>query len=353
MYTKSSIGLGTYPYVNARVRVMKSTMIQRDEYQKLIKMSPDEITKFIGETAYKKEIDELAMKFNGVDLIEAALNLNASRSFNKLIKISSKEVRTLIEEYLGQYDVYNLKTILRGKFCGKASDEIKRLLIPAGHLDMDALDALVKMETIKEVLAASKILKMDKKTMDAIDEYEKTKSLMDIENIIDKGYYNSLMELSLKIPKNGKYIRNFIKTEIDILNIRLLFRLIREKMQKKDIREKLVFSGEKLKRDKLLKLADSKDIDELYSGLSGTGYDKVIADCMDDVKKNEFGCLEIVLEKHYLKKAYLMMHQNPLSVGPIIGYMVGKDIEIRNLKMLARAKVVGLDEKFMNDSLVI
>lgn len=354
MQKNSKIGLRTYPYANARIRVMKSAMIKRDEYSKLMKMTPDEITRFMGESAYKKEIDELAMKFSGADLIEAALNLNAARSFGKLIMISNKEVEVLVREYLRRYDIYNLKTILRGKSAGMASDDIRKLFVAAGDLDMASLEKLLKKETIKDIIISSKIVKITKNVLEGIEEHEKTRSLSAIENALDKEYYNSLMELSAKMPKQGRYVRKFIKTEIDILNIRLLFRLIREKIQKKEIVNKLVFSGENLSREKLMKLAGAENTDSLFSGLSGTGYDKVLDGCMEEVRaKNEFGSLENALEKHWLKKADLMLHTHPLSIGPILGYMVWKDIEIRNMRMLVRAKITGLDEKFMADSLVI
>ena len=354
MQKNGKIGLRTYPYANARIRVMKGAIIKRDEYSKLMKMTPDEITKFMGESAYKKEIDELAMKFSGADLIEAALNLNAARSFSKLIMISDKEVEVLVREYLRRYDLYNLKTILRGKSAGMANDDIKKIFVPAGDLDMAGLEKLMKRETIKDIVIASKTVKMTKSVLEGIEEYEKTRSLSSIENALDKEYYYSLLELSGKMPKQGRYVRKFIKTEIDILNLRLLFRLIREKIHKKDIVSKLVFSGEILSREKLLKLAGAENYEALISGLAGTGYDKVLEGCVEDLRaKNEMACLEIALEKHWLKKADLMLHTHPLSIGPILGYMVWKDIEIRNMRMLLRAKITGLDEKFMTDSLVI
>ena len=354
MQKNGKIGLRTYPYANARIRVMKSVMIKREEYSKLMKMTPDEITKFMGESAYKKEIDELAMKFSGADLIEAALNLNAARSFGKLIMISDKEVEVLVKEYLRRYDIYNLKTMLRGKSAGMANDDIKKLFVAAGDLDMASLEKLQKKETTKDAIVSSKIVKITKDVLEGIEEYEKTHSLSAIENALDKEYYNSLLKLSAMMPKQGRYVRKFIKTEIDILNIRLLFRLIREKMHKKDIVSKLVFSGEILSRDKLLKLAGAENYEALMSGLAGTGYDLVLERCLEDLReRNEMGCLEVALEKHWLKKADLMLHTHPLSIGPILGYMVWKDIEIRNMRMLVRAKITGLDEKFMTDSLVI
>ena len=354
MAKDSKIGLRTYPYLNARVRVMKGLMIRKDEYNKLIKMSNDEIAKFIGDSVYKREIDELARNVEGTALVELALNLNASRCFKKLIRISSSDVEMIVRAYLTRYDIYNLKTIMRAKVCKASADDTRRLLIYAGSLDSSALESLIKKETVTDILRSSKIVKMDKDCLHAVDAFEKTGSLSYIENCLDKSYYNSLIGLSSKMPKQGKYISEFIKTEIDFLNLKVLFRLIREKLPVKDIVDKLIFSGERLPHAKLLKLAASKDCDELYSSLEGTGYDKVLESSIDNLRdKNELGSSEIAFEKYWLRKVNLMMNKNPLSIGPAIGYMISKDIEIRNLRMLVRAKALDLDEKFMSDSLVI
>ena len=354
MAEDSKIGLGTYPYLNTRVRVMKGLMIKKGEYDKLIKMSNDEIAKFIGDSVYKREIDELALNLEGATLVESALNLNASRCFRKLMRISSSVVEMLVRAYLTRYDVYNLKTIMRAKVGKASADDLRRLLIPAGSLNSSALESLIKKETVFDILKSSKIVQIDTDCLHAVDEFEKTGSLSRIENYLDKSYYNNLIELAKKMPKQGIYVREFIRTEIDFLNLKVLFRLIREKFPVNDIIDMLIFSGERLPYAKLLKLASSKDCDELYSSLEGTGYDKVIESSIDDLRdKNELGSFEIAFEKYWLRKAGLMMNKHPLSIGPAIGYMICKDIEVRNLRMLVRAKALGLDEKFMSDSLVI
>ena len=52
------IRIGMYPYTYARVSAMKGKLIQRDQYQKMLRMGTNEVTKFLQETEYRKEIDE-------------------------------------------------------------------------------------------------------------------------------------------------------------------------------------------------------------------------------------------------------------------------------------------------------
>src|SRR3989344_437296 len=127
------IRLGTYPYTYARASAMKSKLIQKDQYQKLLKMSVSEIAKFLQETEYKREIDELAVSQLGIHHVERALNKNLVRAFRKLKRIAEGNLRILIEEYLRKKDISNLKAIFRGKFTKAEEGYVDSLLIPVGQ----------------------------------------------------------------------------------------------------------------------------------------------------------------------------------------------------------------------------
>ena len=81
--------LGEYPYTYVRSNVMKSLLLKKEDYHKLLKMSLPEITRYLQESEYKREIDELAGRFKGIDLIELAINKNLVNCFNKLKRISN------------------------------------------------------------------------------------------------------------------------------------------------------------------------------------------------------------------------------------------------------------------------
>jgi V/A-type H+-transporting ATPase subunit C len=89
-------GGSNYAYVTARVRAMKSNLLPKETYPRLMNMGIDEITRFIEESQYKQDVDELARVYDGVDLFEHALNRNLAVTFTKLISISEGELNFLI-----------------------------------------------------------------------------------------------------------------------------------------------------------------------------------------------------------------------------------------------------------------
>ena len=124
--------LGKYPYTYVRTVVMKSLLFKKQDYEKMLKMSFNEIAKFMQDSNYKKEINELATEYSGADLLELALNKNISASFKKLMRISPNELALVIKEYIKRKDIEDIKTIMRGKFTNADEKLIFNSITAAG-----------------------------------------------------------------------------------------------------------------------------------------------------------------------------------------------------------------------------
>ena len=74
-------GNSNYAYAVARVQAKRAKLIPPSEFEKVLKMDVPEITRYIQDSAYKAEVDELASRFSGLDLLEAALTVNEERVY--------------------------------------------------------------------------------------------------------------------------------------------------------------------------------------------------------------------------------------------------------------------------------
>ncbi|MCH8004478.1 MAG: ATP synthase A1 subunit C [Nanoarchaeota archaeon] len=342
--------LGTYPYTYVRTQVMKSLLFKKDDYDKMLKMSFNEIAKFLQDSHYKKEINELATEHSGADLLEIALNRNLAGSFKKLIRISTSELALLIKEYIIRKDIDDIKTIIRGKFTGTDEKLIINSITVAGTLSHDFLMELLKKESIEEILKNNKIIPFDL-LKDGLNELNEKKTLVGIENAFDKFYYKHLIKFSKYLPKQGALFREFLMKEVEILNILTLLRLKKTKFDKEAIKKFIIPSG--FKSSKLMSLADVDDLEELSRALEKTEYKAVIKRGFEEYKeKGSLITLETDLYKYLLKQAIMLLHLHPLSVDVILGYMFAKDIEVRNLKIIVKGKQLGLSEEFIESQLV-
>jgi V/A-type H+-transporting ATPase subunit C len=344
------IRLGMYPYTYARVSAMRGKLLDIDSYHKLLKMKSSEIAKFLQETEYKKEIDELAVTYSGIDLVEIALSKNLIKAFLKLKRISHESLKLLVEAYLRRMDIVNLKIIMRAKFTNAAVEEVEPLLMPVGDFDRKYFLELMKKESVEEIVQSLKFVDLT----EALRTFKEKNTLYDIENKLDHHYYESILEFTERIPEQGDLFKRFLKNEIDVLNMKILLRLKKENVDAKEIENYLFFSGRRLGSRELKKLAAAPSIEEMLEKLKKYGYSKVIEAGEQSFKKdNSLIDIEIELNRFLLDGAILLLHQHPLSIDVILGYMFAKEIEIKNLKTLIKGKQLNMEEDFIIKELVM
>src|SRR5438552_6326402 len=153
LLARLGLGTGNYAYVTARVRAKKAKLLPSDEYARLLARDASEIARTLQEGTYKTEIDALAAKYRGAELVERATRLKLGRTYAEVQSYARGELAAMIGQYLARYDVANLKTILRGKFAKAKSEEILAETIPAGSL-APRLEELSRVEKIDDVLDA-------------------------------------------------------------------------------------------------------------------------------------------------------------------------------------------------------
>lgn len=354
MLFRRSAGSGNYSYATARVNARKAFLFPRETYLKLLQMDVPEISRFIGESKYKQEIDELATKYSGIDLMEHALNLNQARDFGQIINFCNGDLKLLIGAYLMRWDDWNIKSILRGKSFGASDDEIKETLVPAGSLSLQKLNDLIRKNTIGDIVEGLEGTEFYKPLSAVMDEYNKTHRLSILENALDKHYYANLLSLDLPSSKANELFIKFIEHEIDFTNLRTLFRLKRENVEQDKILAFMIPGGAKYKMDDLRKLAQAPSYKDYLNMLKEYAYWEDISAAVQ--KAQETGSLnsvEIALRKTLIAYGEKISHLYPLSVTPILGYIVRKNTEVNNLRIIARGKESHLNDEVIKNQLVI
>jgi V/A-type H+-transporting ATPase subunit C len=345
-----------YAYIVARVRAMKGKLIPKEMYPKFINMEIPEITRFIGESEYKKDVDELGKKYKGTDLFEHALNQNLALTYRKLLEVSQNEPHYLITEYLRSWDIWNIKTIIRGKFSGASEEEILEDIVSAGQLRYRDLTEFTKIQTVEGVIAALA------KTpyYPALVGYKGV--LAEIENNLDKLYYSGLVTAG--ITSKDKYFSKFLRTEIDLKNLKILFRMKRAGMEREEIQKLLIPGG--MEREEILKLLipggmelkesylarlASLSFPEFVRALEEFSYWEAIRDISNDL--NSLTNIETRLDKYGILYATRISYYYPLSILPVLDYIVSKKIEVDNLRMIVRGKETKLSEDIIKAHLVM
>ncbi|MDY7081505.1 MAG: ATP synthase A1 subunit C [Halobacteria archaeon] len=341
-----------FEYVTARVRVRKAKLFDDDDYRKLVRMQPNEIARFMEESEYAEEINRLGARHTGVDLIEYALYDNMSHHFSDIVGWSEGELRELVVSYLRKYDAWNVKTVLRGVFAGMEPEEIKANLIPAGEFDDHFLEQLVEVDGVEQVVESLSDTVFGDALEEALREYEEREVLIPLENAADRVFYQRLVtedaEISDTSPR-GLY-NDFLKTEIDLLNVRNALRASgSETVETGDF---FIEGGKLFSEEELTRLVENRE--ELINALRDSKYGDIAEEAIDELE--ESGSLvefDRALDKLLLDYSQRMTNQNPLSIAPVISYILSKEREVNNIRGIARGKEAGLGTEEIEEEVVI
>lgn len=339
----------TLPYAYARVSAMKSKLIDRGKYQKLLKMDLNSITRFLQETEYKESITELSANFSGIELVDQALNDNTVKTFNKLRSISPDDVVEVINLYLCRWDYENLKIVLRGLFSNSKKEEIMDLIVDIGQFDKEHFARLFDTSSIKEALVNSELV-TEEEIMESYENFKETSNLIELENTLDKINFKKAVEGASSCPKKGMVFKRFLLRDIDNINVKNLIRFKKEGMEPSEILNYMIESGFKLDKATLEKLSEKESVDLLLEELDKTFYGKFIS--FIDHKDDLYG-IEVALQNMNLKSSILKTHQIPLTIAAVLNFMLSKMIEIRNLRSIVKSKHLGIDEDYVEKKLLV
>jgi V/A-type H+-transporting ATPase subunit C len=311
-----------YPYMFARVSAKRAKLYDAQDYENLLKMGPNEVSRKMQEGAYKKDVDELGSNYDGVQLAELALAKNLAREMSELAEMSDGKLENVIEIYLRRYDLLTLKRMLRSKESG---EDVEDLLVPVGGISTEKIEELSEksFEEIKSAVAF-KDSKVDYQSY-----LEDTDNLSEIESALDQAYYDELMEMAQ--AGNGT-LKKFVTKEVEYENLKIALRLKKYEMPRERIEERL------------LATENGKIVDEVLSMSFDEAMRRVTTELGLDVEQR-LEEVEHAIEVHRLESALRMLHTEPLSMGSILGYVVAKITEVKNLRMLLRAKETGIQNQ--------
>ncbi|MFP9061871.1 V-type ATP synthase subunit C [Natrialbaceae archaeon A-chndr2] len=348
-----SIGASNPEYVNARVRARRAALFADEDYRKLIRMGPSGIARFMEETEYEREINALGARFSGVDLIEYALNRNLAKHFHDLLDWSEGRLYDLIARYLRKFDVWNVKTIIRGIYTETSSDEVQTDLIRAGEIDDSTIDRLLEVDTIEDAIETLNATMFYEPLLEAFETYEQTGALVPLENALDRAFYENLLA-DLGRPQEGPealYVE-FLEAEIDFRNARNALRLARTGADL-DPAAYYIGGGVLFTESELSRLVT--DYDELVSHIADSRrYGDTLSSALTQLREAESLIqFEHALEAALLEYADTLSSSYPVSVSAVLSYILAKEREVENIRAIARGREVGLSESEIEDELVI
>ncbi len=340
---------GNYPYVTARVRAKRALLLARDTYEKLLVMDLNEITRFLSESTYKKEITELGLLYTGYELTEHALNKNRDDTYQQILHFSDGDLHDMLAAYLEREDTQNIKTILRGIQHHVPHDEILSALRAGGTYPPDYWKPLLdESKTIDDAITHLKDTPYHD-TLHAIQPFD----LATAENHLEQHYYTHLLHT---IPPNNepnRLFHHYIQTEIDLVNLKTLLMTKYENVEPDRIHDMIIPDGT-IPDKTMYRLITTPDFTHFLAELQHLPvYNHIRPEAETIATTGSLAPTIRALEKRHLLDATKQSYLHPLSILPVIDYLTRKRIEVQNLRILTRGKEKHLPEQTIRNLMVI
>jgi V/A-type H+-transporting ATPase subunit C len=255
-------------------------------------------------------------------------------------KDSSKKLENFYDIYLEKLDNYLIKNeVKRIALNFSNSDNIDQAILPKTKEILEELK-----EGLKENL--SEILKSFGYTEEIINVISKDKpDIMEIDTVFDRYLINKFK--LIKVPYKCEEAKQaYLHYIMDISNIKNILRAKHLNYDKSICKSLFLGEGQELAEWKFNELADLEKPSQIISSLEGTSYFNVLKDAIEDYNKEQsIQVFEQVLDGLQLELVKNISLQNYLNLGPTVRFLVSKETEIRNLKIIAK----GIGEKLSSN----
>ena len=327
--------LDIYPYLNpsARVRARKGRLFNEKQISEIVEADNiDEVENYLkGVQDYADVLDDYPL--------DKALDIQRADTYAFVARLAPKEVKDPFVIMSKKTDINNIKSLLTAKEVGLNADETRELLIPCGSL-YDELNSLADADNVTDIVTSLDNTEYSTVLEDALPQYEEKHMILPLEAALDKYYLDSLLRSSdVPADENRQILYSYVGTQVDVDNLKLILRAKEDGLNYDDISPYILADGYQLREWKLKDLMDSPDVTNVVSGLEGTKYSEALTEVVP--KYNETGSVvvfERALDVYAYEHAKSLSSKKPLGIGPIIGYLSQKEAEIKNLKIIARAK---------------
>ncbi len=313
-----------YLFSTARVRSVEKNMLTRERAEKMIdaKTAEDAIKVLYDcDYGYGKEIAN-------VKDFEELLSEEHKKTYEFIMSIAPDIDNFNI--FLYPYDYHNLKVIMKSEYLGKEPEDA---LVDTGSIEINKLKYAVRERDFSELTE-----NMADALKEIIETFPKNRDPQNIDIIFDIYLYDEMIKSSKKM--NSEFVLNYIKMQIDIINIKSFVRL--RKMGKSwDFFSKVYIDGGNISKKTYI-----SSFDESYESFADQvfiyGYKEIFIEGIDSLNKTGmFTNLEQLFDNkliNYIKSAKYVSY----GIEPLVSYLLAKENEIKIVRIIMASKIAGI-----------
>jgi V/A-type H+/Na+-transporting ATPase subunit C len=324
--------------INARVRVMYSTLLTRQDLTSLVEAADlDALLSQLKHTAYNPYLERTKDKELTARRAAFLMRQRLSEAFHSIINGSPEYTRALLTQLYRYYQVNNLKAVLRGIITNSNWDRVRYVLFPFDSDSSIPAQAMLESGNVTQAIEMIKGTPFYETLTFAMKRFSIEQSLFPIEVALDLAFWRDLWNEVKNLPKQDQeYAKHILGPLLDMNNLMwaIRYRTYHNLSEEEIINYTLPF-GYRVHDEEIRSVAAGADIPTIVKRLYPTlkNVDELLLDLHSGLPK-----LELLLQKLIVDQCNAAFVGNPFQIGIPLGYLVLFDLEIQDLVVLLEAK---------------
>lgn len=325
---------GRYAFAAAYLKGEEPKVVTSEHIDRISTASGiEDALALIRETDVGSYLEELPVKtFDDVD--ESLWRYLAQRiRYLESFRLLPGDMLRISRAYIVKYDVSNIKAALQAISTGK-----KAKMIPVGIIHNNgSLDDLFNAENVGDITQLLTKCKLANYVV-AVEGYEMdagAKSKLRAEAALDGEYYKSMLNMAKDI-KDGSVLSEALGLTIDLTNLQIAVRAIIEGIGP-EAAECIITGGYLIAEGTVRDLLSLK-LPDIPRRLENAQYSDVAKQILVSYDKSKsITAVEDTIDKHKFNLLRVMLSPRVLSPLTMAWYLVLKEIEVRNLRLVLKA----------------
>lgn len=338
-----------YPFISAYLLGEESKVITHEHLNRMSRASSvQDVLGVISETDIGNYFEKAPVNSFG-DIDEYLWRYFDERlRLLEWFKLIPSDVLKLVKAYIVKYDVLNIKAALEGITTGK-----KARSLPIGIIyNYRLLDELFSAQDVDSVVRLLNKCKM-KEYASIIEGYKidgGIDSSLLSQSGLDSVYYKNLLEITKKV-NDGSKIAEALGIMIDMTNLQVIIRAIISGTGV-EAADSIIAGGSVISEEVGRELLALK-LNDLPGKLKDTLYYTAVGEIVNSYIGNKnIGVIGVIIDKHKAELTKEILSRNLMSLSVVAWYLILKEFEIRNLRLILKAMVNNLSVEEIKNSLV-
>lgn len=333
MLLAKKIDNSKYIYAVSRIRVIEKNLLTNLSFNRMVdSRTPEEALKILLEAGYGYGSD-IKSPLQYEELLK--------KEYNKVYQLLSELAPEpeIINMFLISNDYHNIKVFLKSEFSGQ---EAANIVIEPGSISVNTLNVMIQDRNFNDMPAV-----MKNAVTECIETFGTTKNPQIIDLILDRAHFVHMKELARK--SGSKFLNELVVIMIDISNLKIFLR-VKNLKKTWDFLQRVLIPGGKIDSKLFVENLDAT-LDNFLEILRGTPYSDILEESIEDIRstksltKFEKLCDNFILS--FVKNARFII----FGIEPLIGYLIAKETEIRNARIIMVGKINNIPNEKIRERL--